>query len=74
MPPALSSYVLFFILAVVLCRICVPGTTLRYRSSLFADKVVKKPRARGPHRLSSTQLLKEALRGLLLLEKKIKQS
>jgi len=40
----------------------------RFRSSnsLFADKAVKEPQARDPHRLNSTQFSGEALPGLLL--------
>lgn len=51
----------------------VPGTTLKSNSSLFADRGVKNPRARDPHRLSSTQFSGEALLELLLSMNEIKQ-
>lgn len=52
---------------------CVPGTTLKSNSSLFADRAAKNPRVRDPHRLSSTQFSGEALLELLLSMNEIKQ-
>lgn len=45
---------------------CASGTTFRSSSSPVADKVVKEPRVRGPHRLSSTQFSEEVLLELSL--------